>query len=273
MSFYKNRRALITGASVGLGKAFAQTLAAAGCHVVLVARSKDKLDALAAQLVAEHGVQAQVIVQDLTLPGAVARVCEQLHSGGEALDILINNAGFGSCGRFEQQSVSTQLQEVQLNIAAPLELAHTLLPGMRQRGFGGIINVASTAAFQPLPYLATYSATKSFLLSWSEALWAENKDRNVGVVALCPGPTATQFFANMGHDLPTSAGKLAVPEVVVRQALSALEQGRSHIVAGARNYLGANASRFVPRQTLATMAEKMMRPCADAAAPHTRHTD
>lgn len=265
MNFYENRHALVTGASTGLGAAFAQELAVRGCtRLTLVARSQQNLEALATRLRKDHPVEVQVVPQDLAQAGAAAAVVKRLETA-QPVDVLVNNAGFGSCGRFDEQDIANQLSEIQLNIAAVVDMSHAFLPGMRARGFGGILNVASIAAFQPTPYMATYAASKSFILSWTEALWAETQGSGVHVTALCPGPTETRFFARMGHTLPERLGKNVPPEPVVRDGLDALSQGRSSKVSGLRNYFLTQFPRIVPRQLMATLSERLMAPRRDAA--------
>jgi short-subunit dehydrogenase len=256
---YRDRTALVTGASMGIGAAFAQALAERGAHLVLVARSRDKLAALAAALAQRHGVRSQVIVADLSKPSAAQALLGETRARGLAVDILINNAGFGTYGRFEEISAERQHEEVMLNCAGLVGVTHAFLPGMLQRESGAIIHLASLAAFQPVPYMAVYGATKAFVLSFSEALWAENRARGVRVLALCPGATDTAFFDTVGA-AEAALGPRMRPELVVSRALRALERGRSHLIPGANNYLFAQGARVLPRATLTKVSERIMRP-------------
>jgi short-subunit dehydrogenase len=263
---FKNRTALITGASSGIGASFANALARRGCHVVLVARSRDKLTTIAAHIEARHGVGAHVIAEDLARPDAATRVLRETAARGIDVGLLVNNAGFATYGRFEAVARERQHEEIMLNVGALVDLAHAFLPAMVARGDGAIINVASTAAFQPVPYMAVYGASKAFVLSFSEALWAENRRRGVRVLALCPGATETPFF-DVVQAPEASVGRREHPDAVVARALAALARGRSHVVSGWGNRLAAGAVRLVPRATAAAMAERVMRPRRAPAAP------
>ena len=246
--------ALITGASSGIGAVFAQQLAGRQNDLVLVARSQDKLQTLADQLTQQHGIQTTVIAQDLTVPNAGKTVFTQLEQQSIEVDVLINNAGFGTYGEFAEGELDTYLDMIQLNVMALTELTYHCLPKMRSQRSGSIINIGSTASFQAIPYFAVYAATKAFVLSFSEALWQECKPYNVKVLAVCPGPTETEFFKVA--DFPDSLGEqvgqnYATPETVVEEALKALEQGHSNVVTGGiANQLLVNASRFLPREFL-----------------------
>lgn len=253
---YRDRWALITGASSGIGQEFARLLAERGMHLVLAARREERLRELAAALGAAHGVEATVVGVDLAEPGAAERLWESATSRGREIELLVNNAGFGLYGRFDDLSIERQAEMVRLNCIAPLELAHAAFRTMRPRRSGGIINVASTAAFQPIPCFATYAASKSFLLSLSEALWDEARADGVRVVALCPGATPTGFQQVAGtRRSPQTPGMLA-PEEVALAALRALERGRSYVVPGAANALSARLVRLLPLP-LATLVARM----------------
>jgi len=254
--------ALITGASAGIGATFAQELASRQTDLVLVARSADKLQQLAAQLQVQHKIQAHILVQDLTAPEAATTIYHTVKEKRLTIDLLINNAGFGVYGDFAERDGDLQVKMVQLNILALVDLTHKFLPEMRQRRCGGIINLASTAAFQPIPYFAVYAASKAFVLNFSEALWAENRKYGVRVLAVCPGPTETKFFKDA--DFPTTfsetiAKNYTSPQQVVREALQALEKNRSSIIPGFINKLSATASRFLPRQTAVSLTGKIFK--------------
>ncbi|HEY9902533.1 MAG TPA: SDR family oxidoreductase [Candidatus Sericytochromatia bacterium] len=257
--------ALITGASSGIGAAFAQALATRQIDLVLVARSEDKLRQLAQQLQAQYPIQVEVLVQDLTAPGAAKSVFEAVTQKNIAIDLLINNAGFGTYGPFSESSLSKQLEMIQLNILSLVDLTYQFLPQMQQRGSGSIINLSSIAGFQPLPYMSVYAATKAFVLNFSEALWAENQDKGVKVIAVCPGPTQTNFFDIAGFDdLASSSSenqRSATPESVVRDALKALEGDASTVVTGGLpNQIIVNLPRLFPRDTLVKLVEQQFRP-------------
>ena len=235
--------ALITGASAGLGVDFARQLSAQGKRLVLVARRKDRLDALAAEL-----GNARTIDLDLSEPGAVDRLTADLAAHGEQVDLLVNNAGFGLTGLFTQLDGQRQRQMIDLNCGALTELAHAVLPGMIERKSGAILNVASTAAFQPGPGMAVYFATKAFVLSFTEALHEEVKRHAVTVSALCPGPTATEFGEVAGFGPSNLLGKIAADSPsVVRAGLEGLEKGKAVIIPGLMNKSTAQAHRFFPR--------------------------
>ncbi|RZM79487.1 SDR family NAD(P)-dependent oxidoreductase [Leptolyngbya iicbica] len=252
--------ALITGASGGIGAVFAEQLAARGYDLVLVARSQDKLQAIADQLAAAHGIQATVIVQDLLANGAADHLFNQLEQQGIEVDLLVNNAGFGAYGEVADGDRQTYLDMIQLNVSVLVDLTHRALQGMKQRRSGSILNISSIAAFQPMPYLAVYAASKSFVLSFSEALWYECQPYGIKVLGVCPGPTETQFFetADFPDTLAASGQSLDSPEAVVKEALRALDQGHSNVVTGGfSNQLVVNSSRFLPREVLTKFVGKM----------------
>ena len=257
--------ALITGASSGIGAVFAQALAKRQTNLVLVARSQDKLNQLAQQLQEQYPIQVEVLVQDLTAPNAAKSVFEAVTQKNITIDLLINNAGFGTYGSFSESSLPKQLEMIQLNIMALVDLTYQFLPQMQQRGSGAIINLSSIAGFQPLPYMSVYAATKAFVLSFSEALWAENQEKGVKVIAVCPGPTKTNFFDIAGfEELATGSRenqRSATPESVVRDALKALEGHSSTVVTGGLpNQIIVNLPRFLRRDTLVKLVEQQFRP-------------
>jgi uncharacterized protein len=256
MFSYQNRTALITGASSGIGKAFAQELAKRQMNVVLVARSADKLHQLSQQLTQAYGIQAEVIATDLTEAGAALQVYKTVRARQLKINLLINNAGFLNYGAFEQIALDRDHQQVALNVMALVDLTHVFIPDLLAHGAGGIINLSSSGAFQPMPYMAVYGATKSFVLSFSEALWAEYRHRGLRVLALCPGPTKTSALVNVFDN-----GKATAPEQVVREALQALDRQRSYKIPGIGNYFLANTvPRLLPRRIVAQIMEKITRP-------------
>ena len=255
--------ALITGASSGIGEAFARQLAAKNNNVILVARSQDTLDLLAGELSRKHQIKATVIPQDLTQPNAGQKLFDAVQARGLTVNTLINNAGFGDYGAFSDRPLSKMMAMVQLNISAVVELTGLFLPLMQKRGSGQIVNVSSIAGFQPIPYMSVYAATKAFVLNFSEALWAENKDLGVRILAVCPGPTESKFYQRA--DFPDSATGLngmtmADSETVVRESLRALSKSHSTVVAGGfANQIIVNLPRFVPRDLLVGVVGKQFK--------------
>ncbi len=241
---------LITGASAGLGVDFARQLSTKGHRLVLVARRQDRIDALAAEL-----GNARAVPMDLGEPGASDRLMADLAAHGETVDCLVNNAGFGLTGRFAGQEGKRLRQMIDLNCGALTELAHAVLPAMVAAKRGAILNVASTAAFQPGPGMAVYFATKAYVLSFSEALHEEVKGDGVVVSALCPGPTATEFgevagFGGHGLIDKLTAGSAAV----VAAGIAGVENKRAVIIPGLVNKAGAQGHRFLPRSLLRRIA-------------------
>ncbi|MFE5909261.1 SDR family NAD(P)-dependent oxidoreductase [Streptomyces wedmorensis] len=261
-----NSTALITGASSGLGAEFAEQLAARGHDVVLVARSGDRLAALADRLTGEHGVRAHVLVQDLARPDAAARIAEQLAARGLNVDLLVNNAGFGTCGRFEEIPAARDHDQLMVNVVALVDLTHELLPGMLERGRGSVVNVASNAGFQPSPYFAVYGAAKSFVLNFGLALRQEYRRRGIRVLTLCPGPVETAFFETIGTRKAAVTGAMSTPQFVVRAALRALDRDRGYVAPGFGNALGAHLTPRRPRTLVAAIAERVTRKVLDPAA-------
>ena len=249
---------LITGASSGIGEAFARKLAARGRNVLLVARSEDKLIALCNELGRLTSIRAQYLALDLLQPDAGAQLFEETKTRDLEVEMLINNAGFGSMGDYVRLDLNRELDMIQLNVRSLVDLTHRFLGPMRDRKSGTIINVASTAAFQAVPYMATYAATKAFVLSFSEALWEENRAHGVHVMALCPGVTETNFFQVAKIDRPPMR-IIQTPEEVVETALRALKRHKSTVISGWGNWLTVEAERFVPRATVTKVAGKALR--------------
>lgn len=249
---------LITGASSGIGEVFARKLAARGRNVLLVARSEEKLVTLCNELGRSNSIRAQYVALDLSKPESAAQLFAEATKRGLTVDMLINNAGFGSMGEYSKLDLARELNMIDLNIKSLVELTHRFLQPMIARKQGAIINVASTAAFQPVPFMATYAATKAFVLSFSEALWEENREYGISVIALCPGVTDTNFFeAARGHKPPARASQ--TPEEVVDTALRGLAQGKSHIISGWSNFLMTQSERLVPRSLITRVVGRMMR--------------
>lgn len=241
--------ALVTGASGGIGAAFARRLA--GDHdVVLVARTESKLEAVRDELARAHpDGRFEVFVSDLSEPGGPAAVLDELKRRDLTVSLLVNNAGSGRHSLFADQTADEVLSQVALDCAAVVALTHGLLPGMLERRSGAILNVSSTSAFQPVPSMAVYAASKAFVLSFSEALHVETRGRGVGVLALCPGSTDTGFFDAAGSQFLT--GYRQTPDEVVTAGLNALRRRRSVVVSGWRNKVSATGYRFLPRAVIA----------------------
>lgn len=253
---YDGRWALVTGASMGIGASFAWALAARGMNLVLCARSGDRLAELAGRIEEGRRVQARVVVADLSRPGEAARVWREAGAHGR-IDLLVNNAGFGLHGRFGELSVERQAEMVSLNCTAVLELAHHALGEMRPRGAGGIINVGSVAAFQPVPMKAAYAATKAFVLSLSEAMAEENRGSGVRILCLSPGPTPTGFQAVAGTRVELGQPGVLTPEDVVESALRALDAGKTHVAPGLLNRVSTTFARMLPMSLAARIARRV----------------
>ncbi|MFF7636484.1 SDR family NAD(P)-dependent oxidoreductase [Kitasatospora sp. NPDC008050] len=253
------RTALITGASSGIGAAFADALAARGAHLILVARREDRLTALADTLRARHGNDAHVLVADLGLPGAGAALLAETRRLGLDVDVLVNNAGFGSHGDVADTDPDRLTGQIQLNITALTDLTRAYLPDMVGRGRGAIVNVASAAAYQPVPHMAVYSATKAYVLSFTEALWAETRNTGVRVLALSPGATETEFFDIAGES--ARVGRQQTAAAVVARAMRALDRpsGPGSVVSGLPNIVTAATVGFLPRRLSLLVTERLAR--------------
>ena len=266
---YAGATSLVTGASSGLGEEFARQLAARGGDLVLVARSADRLEALAEDLRARHRVTVTTLPADLSLPAEVSRVAAQ--AATTEIHVLVNNAGFGTYGDFAGLDPGREHAEVMVNAVAAVDLAHAVLPGMLARRRGGIITVASSIAFQPSPHQAVYGATKAFALAFSEALWAETRGTGVRILALCPGPVATGYFTALGdQDATTSViyRRMADPVDVVKAALRGFDHDAMIVIPGLRTRFLAQGYRFFPRTLMARMTGRMLAP--SPAAHHDR---
>lgn len=241
---------LITGASVGIGRALAECFAAAGYSLVLTARRVEAMNELSYQLGQKYAAPCQVLGQDLTRPSAAQELLDQCNARGLAIDVLVNNAGFGLNEGFFSAELDRQLQMIQLNVTVLVQLTHLFLPAMLKRGRGGVLNVASTAAFQPGPYMAVYYASKAFVLSFSEALAVELAETPLMVSCLCPGPTATEFqqTANMRSTTILRLLGNQSAERVARSGFDGFRRGKLLIVPGVMNRLGVTISRLLPRR-------------------------
>jgi hypothetical protein len=252
--------ALVTGASSGIGEAFARELAREGADLILVARSQDKLQLLAGELEQAYKRKVHVFETDLSFHEAPRRLYDSLQTAHLAVDLLINNAGFGRAGYFDDANAEKDDEMLLVNVNSLVALTHLFLPDMLVKGRGGIINVASTAAFQPLPYLSLYSATKSFVLHFTEALWAEYRQRGIRILCLCPGNTSTEFHRRAGIR-KKRVFLVAEPEDVVHFGLHMYRHSDGPTaVYGFLNWLLAQAYRFMPRRGMVQILRRFYRP-------------
>jgi short-subunit dehydrogenase len=253
--------ALVTGASRGLGRGFARTLAARKQNLVLVARSTEKLDSLARELQTTHSIQVKSITLDLAQAGAGQRLADELNELEIEIDLLVNNAGFGDQGRFLELPLERQLQSITLQNATVVELTHRLLPAMIERKQGGIITISSMAGFQPIPFATVYSATKAFLTTFSLALEAEVARFGVRVVTVCPGRLqVAPEDVESGRERKKFPGGEQAHEDVVSEALRKLDRGGGLVIPGAINKFAAFAERFIPRGKVARLIKKISKP-------------
>lgn len=266
MSEWKGKTVLITGASYGIGESFARRLASDGANLVLTARSLDRLETLANELRATHHVNVAVIQSDLAQPTAPAALFQKTEEQGLQIDLLINNAGFGQVGDFPDLPLDRQIEMIQVNVTALTALSHLYLQPMLKRRSGAILNLASTASFQGVPYFSVYAATKAFILILSEGLWAECQPFGVRVIALCPGATGTHFQAVAGTENHTRPVKMQTPEEVVEVGLKALAENRSVAISGFNNRAMVFIERFVPRSFVTGLATKLYRPFSTRSA-------
>jgi short-subunit dehydrogenase len=249
---------LITGASSGIGEAFARALAARGHSLLLVSRSEEKLMTLCSELGRIRSIHCQHVALDLSKPESPAQLFAETQKRGLEIHLLINNAGFGSMGEFATLDLERELNMIDLNVRSLVDMTYRFLAPMREQKDGAIINVASTAGFQAVPFMATYAATKAFVLSFSEALWEENRSFGVEVMALCPGVTETGFFEASRMQRPPARTSQTAEEVV-DTALRGLSRRRSSIVSGWPNKLLVETERFVPRSLILRAIGSVMR--------------
>src|ERR1039457_4003155 len=252
------KTALITGASSGIGLALARIFAREGYNLVLVARGVDKLRQLASEVEKAHGTRSLILAVDLAELGAAAYVFDQTGRAQIVVDILVNNAGFGQYGFFAENDLEECLRQIQLNVTTLTHLTRLYLPAMIERKDGYILNVASTAAFQPGPLMAVYYATKAYVLHFSEAIANELQGTGVTVTCLCPGPTATEFQkrANIAGIRLTKYGCMDA-RTVAEDGYRALMAGRPAVISGFKNWLVAQSVRFAPRRLAAAVARKV----------------
>ena len=258
-SEWKGKWSLVTGASAGIGKALAQELAAGGTHLILTARRRDRLEELATHLRSKFRIQAEIFEADLSKPSAPQEIFNFTQEKGIAVDLLINNAGFGQFGELTTVDTQRLLDMVQVNCTAVLHLTRLFLPSMIARRNGDVLIVASTASFQAVPYISTYAATKVFDLYLAEGLAEEMKPHGIRVCALCPGTTESEFHEVAGHP-SHSKGRQETAEKVAKTGLRALAASKSYVISGLGNYLGAHGERLVPRRFVTRIAANLFRP-------------
>jgi short-subunit dehydrogenase len=237
---------LITGASAGLGAEFARQCARRGAPLALAARRRERMEALAAEL----GGDIHIFEADLSKAGAAASLIAELEAEGLSVGTLINNAGFGLAGKFAERPLARLSEMIDLNVRTLTELCHLVLPAMRARGRGSILNVASTAAFQPGPNMAVYYASKAYVLSFTEALHHELKGSGIHVSALCPGPTHSEFSDVADSHSPVLERMKMPAAPVVEAGLDGLDRNKAVVIPGFKNKVGAQASRFLPRAAM-----------------------
>lgn len=264
----KGKTALVTGASSGLGAAFARLLAARGANLVITARRAENLEALSRELEAAHGVKVTVLALDLSEPGAAAKLHDETEGKGRTIDVLINNAGGGLHQHFADTPWDKIARQIQLNVVALTELTHIFVRAMRARGSGHILNIASIGAYTPSPTYATYSAGKAFVRDFTEAVAYELRQTNVRLCSLCPGLTLTEFHQAAGHELnPAFKATAMTAEDCAMVGLKALFSGRRNIISGFFNKISMWMLRFVPRSLMLWMTYLTMGEPRKAALP------
>lgn len=254
---------LITGASSGIGEAFARKLAQEKHNLVLVARSEKKLHELCDELMVKHQITAHYVALDLTAHDADRLLFEETERHKMQVDWLINNAGFGSMGDFAEMNLEHELGMISLNVTTLVALTHRYLQGMRRRKSGTIINVSSTAGFQPIPFMATYAATKAFVSAFTEAIAEENRSFGITATALCPGPTDTNFFA-VADAKPLQIKGMQTPDAVVETALNAAKNRKAKKISGWTNMIAAFFGTLIPNPLLTKTIAAFLRPKIEA---------
>src|ERR1700691_3445701 len=256
---WQGKWAVVTGASAGIGEAIAVELAQAGVNLVLTARRRERLDLLAERLGTLHSIQTKVIIADLVQAAAPQEIFDATEGAGLQVDVLVNNAGFGEYGEFLQSRLESQVSMVQVNCTAVVHLTRLFLPAMVERRRGWVMIVASTASYQPVPYLATYGATKAFDRMLAEALAEEVKRHGVQVSALCPGPTESEFTQVAGTRTGDTRKSQSAAEVA-RRGLEGLAEGKHWVLPYLAGRLQVFTQRFVPRRVVTGAIERMFRP-------------
>jgi short-subunit dehydrogenase len=258
----EGQTALVTGASMGIGVDLADSFAKDGYDLVLAARSERALAEVAGRLAATHGVRATPIAVDLSRPGSGEHLAAAIAARGLSVDVLVNNAGYGIAGALDGSDRAGQLGMIDLNVRALVELTHIHWPQMLAQKRGGVLNVASTAAFQPGPLMAVYYASKAFVLSFSEALWKEAEGTGVHVSCLCPGPTVSKFRerAGTGRTRLARTGEPMSSIVVAEMGYQGFQQNRRVVVTGTRNAIVAKLVPFMPRRMLLSAVHRLQSP-------------
>ena len=257
---WRGKWALITGASAGIGKALAEELAAGGTNLVLTARRIERLQELARTLEEKFKIKTEVVASDLAEVSAPERIFAFTRAKNIAVELLVNNAGFGQYGELHKVETQRLLDMVQVNCTAVVYLTRLYLPEMVERKRGDILILASTASFQAVPYISTYAATKAFDLLFAEGLAEEMKPHGIRVCALCPGSTESEFHDVAGQSGLASTRKRESAEKVARTGLAALAAGKSLVISGFKNFIGAQSQRLVPRGVVTRIAGKLFRP-------------
>lgn len=256
MNQLKGKTALVTGASSGIGLAMAKSLATRGMNLIITARSENKLNEIASEL-KKQGINVQVFRSDLSQKGAPERLFEQVENAGLQVDLLINNAGFGKWGEFLEATREQYDELIQLNINALTELCYLFIPGMLKRGEGGIINLGSTASFIPVPFAAVYSASKAYVLMFTEALQGEYGDRGIQCMTLCPGGTDTNFATVANPDVKMKPGDFKdTPEFVAEAGINAFLKGNLYVITGSRNKIIGILPRVLSRKRVLKMVSE-----------------
>ena len=259
----QGQTALVTGASMGIGVDLAECFAKDGYDLILTARSEPQLNEVASRLAAAHGVKATAIAIDLGTPGNGQKLADEIAARGLQVDALVNNAGYGIAGAFDGSDRGVQLGMIDLNDRALAELTHIYWPRMLKNRRGGVLNVASTASFQPGPLMAIYYASKAFVLSFSEALWKEAEGTGVHVTCLCPGPTVSQFRERAGTGktkLSKNLGNAMASAPVAQMGYDGWKRNQRVVVTGGRNKMLATLAPFLPRKTLLGIVHGMQSP-------------
>jgi short-subunit dehydrogenase len=260
LDHYNDRWALITGASSGIGAEFAVQLAGRGMHLVMAARRGDRMAELARELNTRHGTRCHIAEIDLAEPDSGALLFDELRRMGVEVELVVNNAGIGMIGQVESTDPDDVRHMLNLNLLTLTDLTYRFLPGMLERNHGAIVNVSSQAAFQPVAFMGAYAASKSYILHFSEALWAEVRSRGVTVTALCPGVTRTEFFEHAGAPGWLEKHISQTPAKVVKQALRAMEKRRQYVVPSWKDYLVTLLVRLTSRRTAVNESKRYFRP-------------
>jgi uncharacterized protein len=254
MKSFDGKTVLITGASSGIGEAFAKKLASEKANLIITARSSEKLKSLAEDLVRAYSIRVYIYPMDLSEDGSAKALYDQIKETGHSIDVLINNAAFGRSAKFLDTDMKFYKSMIMLNLNSLVELSYLCLPEMLKKNDGGIINVASTVSFLPFPFSTIYSATKWFVMSFSEGLYGEYRNTGVTVMALCPGATATNFFSVAHPNDDLSKANFDTSEYVVEQGIKGFLKDKNYVVVGFKKYLMAQVPRFFPRKTIIQMA-------------------